>query len=346
MRDDLIQSVQALSVLDFWSSIPLHSAEAYALGRLEPIGTLAAEIEIEDRHYKLSISKQAPENFNATEVAEIWFENRVCEVFFPAGTLARVVHQKSTSLALMPDDNDLKAILFEHGCETFLAPVEKVFNAKAVVLNYEIQVNTVWDTPLFLSIQAENQDELVIAIDSTDLCSAKLIESFFPVVRERKLPKNLVFELAVYSDTIRTPFSALKALEPRGGVFLPKDWRPNRSCRLVANRQFSAPLSVGESGECVIVSGWKAINQPPVTTNGEDVMTISADDLELDISIELARTKVKLDELSELDEGSIVPFNVVPQDDVYLVSEGKYLAKGTLVNINGRFAVQITQKYT
>ena len=69
----------------------------------------------------------------------------------------------------------------------------------------------------------------------------------------------------------------------------------------------------------------------------------SLEDLLMTVHVQLAARRITLDELSRLRKGQILDLNCRATDPVDLIADGKRLARGELVDIEGRLGVRITQ---
>ena len=64
-------------------------------------------------------------------------------------------------------------------------------------------------------------------------------------------------------------------------------------------------------------------------------------DLELLMSVELARKEMRLQDIVKLDEGSIVEFDKLAGESVDILVNNKKIAEGEVVVIDDRFGVRI-----
>ena len=64
-------------------------------------------------------------------------------------------------------------------------------------------------------------------------------------------------------------------------------------------------------------------------------------DLELPISVELAKKEMRLQDIVNLDEGSIVEFDKIAGESVDILVNNKKIAEGEVVVIDDRFGVRI-----
>ncbi|MBA3716226.1 MAG: FliM/FliN family flagellar motor switch protein, partial [Pyrinomonadaceae bacterium] len=70
------------------------------------------------------------------------------------------------------------------------------------------------------------------------------------------------------------------------------------------------------------------------------------DSLMLTIHIELPARRIRLDELASLRTNQLLDLECLPTDPVELVADGRRLARGELVDIEGRLGVRITEVLT
>lgn len=66
-------------------------------------------------------------------------------------------------------------------------------------------------------------------------------------------------------------------------------------------------------------------------------------DVELDISIELGRTELLIEELLKLREGSVVALDKLAGDPVDIVANGRLVGRGELLVVDGKFGVRLSE---
>jgi|GEM_PF-2072419 len=66
-------------------------------------------------------------------------------------------------------------------------------------------------------------------------------------------------------------------------------------------------------------------------------------DLELDISIELGRAELLIEDVLKLREGSVVSLDKLAGDPVDIVANGRLVARGELLVIEGKFGVRLSE---
>lgn len=66
-------------------------------------------------------------------------------------------------------------------------------------------------------------------------------------------------------------------------------------------------------------------------------------DVDLDISIELGRTEILIEEILKLREGSVVALDKLAGDPVDIVANGRLVARGELLVIDGKFGVRLSE---
>lgn len=83
--------------------------------------------------------------------------------------------------------------------------------------------------------------------------------------------------------------------------------------------------------------------QPP---RASEKGRLTFDDLgavDLDISIELGRTEILIEEILKLREGSVVALDRTAGDPVDIVANGRLVARGELLVIDGKFGVRLSE---
>lgn len=66
-------------------------------------------------------------------------------------------------------------------------------------------------------------------------------------------------------------------------------------------------------------------------------------DVELDVSIELGRTEMALEEVAKLQAGVVVPLDTLAGDLVDVVVNGRLVARGEVVVVDDNFCVRVVE---
>ena len=66
-------------------------------------------------------------------------------------------------------------------------------------------------------------------------------------------------------------------------------------------------------------------------------------DVELDLKIELGRTRMHLDEVLKLRRGAVVPLDKLAGDPVDILVNGRLLARGEVLVLNDNFCVRVAE---
>jgi flagellar motor switch protein FliN/FliY len=77
-----------------------------------------------------------------------------------------------------------------------------------------------------------------------------------------------------------------------------------------------------------------------ITSAGDDSFDLLLD-VPLKISVELGRTRLRIQELIELGQGSIVELERLAGEPVDILVNGRHIALGEIVIVNDRYAVRI-----
>lgn len=70
------------------------------------------------------------------------------------------------------------------------------------------------------------------------------------------------------------------------------------------------------------------------------------DDVELDLRIELGRTELRIEEVTRLKEGSVVPLDKLAGDPVDILVNGRLIARGEVLVLNDNFCVRVAEILT
>lgn len=66
-------------------------------------------------------------------------------------------------------------------------------------------------------------------------------------------------------------------------------------------------------------------------------------DVDLDITIELGRTEILIEDILKLREGSVVSLDKLAGDPVDIIANGRLVARGELLVIDGKFGVRLSE---
>lgn len=83
---------------------------------------------------------------------------------------------------------------------------------------------------------------------------------------------------------------------------------------------------------------------PPSVSSGEPVLPLSViGDIELDVTLELGRAELKVEELLALREGSVVTLDKEAGEPIDLLANGKLVARGEVIVVDDKFCVRICE---
>ena len=78
-------------------------------------------------------------------------------------------------------------------------------------------------------------------------------------------------------------------------------------------------------------------------SNDSNGSAIALEEILLTVHVELAGRRLSLDELARLRVGQLLALDCQATDPVDLVADGRRIARGELVEIEGRLGVRVTQ---
>lgn len=87
----------------------------------------------------------------------------------------------------------------------------------------------------------------------------------------------------------------------------------------------------------------KSVSDALETTPVQGLQLEDLGDLDLDISIELGRTEILIEDVLKLREGSVVSLDKLAGDPVDIVANGRLVARGELLVIDGKFGVRLSE---
>lgn len=80
----------------------------------------------------------------------------------------------------------------------------------------------------------------------------------------------------------------------------------------------------------------------PASSSGETDITLIAD-VDLNVRVELGRTRMYIEEVLKLRDGSIIPLDKLAGDPVDVYVNGQLMARGEVLVLNDNFCVRISE---
>ncbi|WP_446424043.1 type III secretion system cytoplasmic ring protein SctQ [Mailhella sp.] len=148
----------------------------------------------------------------------------------------------------------------------------------------------------------------------------------------------LPLELAFESGYLRLKLNDTKALE-RGDVLIPEVWHSAEGRLMLRLCRGHAPAL---SAPCTFAGG-RAVLEAPLAPEVEPVMDSEHNDIDIRLNFELDRTVITLGELSSLAPGYVFTLGCDAQTPVTVRANGKAIARGRLVDMDGTLGVQISE---
>jgi len=187
------------------------------------------------------------------------------------------------------------------------------------------------DQSLFLSLVPHSAEATAALADAI----RALPHSATPnVTGLESLPLELAFESG-YLFLNRTDAAALAS----GDVLIPDAWYLSENRTLLRLcRGGTPPLTA----PCSFADG-NAVLESPLSSEVEPDMASEHDDIDIRLSFELDRTTITLGELSSLAPGYVFPLGCDAQTPVTIRANGKSIARGRLVDMDGTLGVQISE---
>lgn len=82
----------------------------------------------------------------------------------------------------------------------------------------------------------------------------------------------------------------------------------------------------------------------PLAPSGDPVLPLSViGDIELDVTLELGRAELKVEDLLALREGSVVTLDKEAGEPIDLLANGKLVARGEVIVVDDKFCVRICE---
>ncbi|MBR3880806.1 MAG: type III secretion system cytoplasmic ring protein SctQ [Mailhella sp.] len=187
------------------------------------------------------------------------------------------------------------------------------------------------DQSLFLSLIPHSAEAAVALADAIRVLPRSNTPNFKGL---QTLPLELAFESG-YLFLNRNDAEALAS----GDVLIPEVWYSSENRTLLRLcRGGTPPLTAF----CSFADG-KAVLESPLSSEVEPDMPNEHNDIDIRLSFELDRTTITLGELSSLAPGYVFPLACDAQTPVTIRANGKAIARGRLVDMDGTLGVQISE---
>lgn len=146
----------------------------------------------------------------------------------------------------------------------------------------------------------------------------------------------LPFRVSISGGTLILNKEEFAALEV-GDVLLPGDWLPTAGAACLLLRTAKCTLAAA----CTLEGRSATLTQPLIAI--EEMKMQDTDTLEVKLTFELEERTVTLAEIKALEPGQVFTLTSDPQAQVTVVANGRPVAQGRLVDVNGAVGVQLTE---
>ncbi len=188
----------------------------------------------------------------------------------------------------------------------------------------------------------EASDSVFWRIAFADGDDAAAVAALFRALPPRKngilsgLAADIPIDIFFEAGHVSLPADTIKGIEP-GDVLIPDEWTlPDK----ILVRILHTPSSC-LTAECSRSGSTATISTP--FTDERFMEPTETNDIELQLGFELERRQISFAELSALEPGYVFTLNCDEQSPVTIRVNGKALAKGRLVDLNGTLGVQVLQ---
>lgn len=274
-----------------------------------------------------------------SEVAEIWLGDHLLEVYFSDGALDRALDFAGYQQVVQTLSPQVAGIVLDKLIKLHMQSLESSFQGNSLVMSYLTDQEEVPDNPLYFSLKAEDDgSSIFFAIDTDTTTKIKMLSEFLSPKNSPELGGDFWVDLSARASGFHLECTQLKAMKVGDGLMLPHGWAPDRDNTVALNQQFVTPAEQKRQS-FTLQSDFSKANKLIHRWLGS--MSISQDDLEVEISVEIARGRVLANEVENLGEGSVLDLDILPDDTVLLLAGERPLAQGKLVRLNDRFAIKI-----
>lgn len=148
------------------------------------------------------------------------------------------------------------------------------------------------------------------------------------------------------TDSSQTPLLSVAAAPPSSGpASSPRDSIPQGDVEALLNQAQEALASVDRAAESLPpgVKHFEFNSLSGALASNEEATLDLIQDVELDLKIELGRTRMLLEQVLQLKRGSIVPLDKLAGDPVEVFVNGRLIARGEVLVLNDNFCIRVAE---
>ena len=148
------------------------------------------------------------------------------------------------------------------------------------------------------------------------------------------------------TDRPQTPLLSVPAAPPSSGpASSPSDSIPQGDVEALLNQAQEALASVDRAAESLPpgVKHFEFNSLSGALASNEEATLDLIQDVELDLKIELGRTRMLLEQVLQLKRGSIVPLDKLAGDPVEVFVNGRLIARGEVLVLNDNFCIRVAE---
>lgn len=323
-----------------WANLEFMTASQAKL--FSAIALWGGQVDLSHNGQKISfVPGQRPKEPMKMLYLEAWIGNHAFDVYADPKIFQELIDNSGFQQSLKGLDMHTLTL----ACDHLSGSIIKSLNPKLVetftILDAYLRTTTGPDDGLCLAVRSASQGDLPIIMaipdNTVDVMATTLTKT------DRKAPAEISFMRMTHSASYRAASVRLTAkeyaaLQDDDGLMLPDGWSPNKIDRLVLGSSLAFPTEPTEDGLRIIGPATNTRNQ----RQGEPKMKHDLN-LEVELSIEVARSRFDASTIESVSEGAIVQFPTAIGSYVTLLCNEEPVATGELVEIDGAFGVRITK---
>ena len=99
-----------------------------------------------------------------------------------------------------------------------------------------------------------------------------------------------------------------------------------------------------DSNESPSVSSEEAVRKPPDASAGDGPVNMEfVLDIPLEVTVELGRTKMLINDLLKLGQGSVIELTKLAGESLEILANKKPIARGEVVVVNEKYGIRLTE---
>jgi flagellar motor switch/type III secretory pathway protein FliN len=272
---------------------------------------------------------------------EVWIGNDSFDVYADPEIFQDLIHKGGFKQDISKLDSHALTLCAEYLLAPIINGLGRNLAEVFVVLDAHFETTKSPSDGLYMQVRnplGETKDFVISMPDPMIMSIAETLKSARSGNKSNQKSLEFTHMVSYRGGEVWLAEADLRALQVGDGVMLSEGWSPKKIEKLFVSPNSYFPVSNTDK-ELKVTGPANNLTQLP---EGEKYMKHEPN-LEVEVSVELARGRFKVDALANIVEGAVLPFPTTVGSLVTLICNEERVATGELVEIAGAFGVRITK---